>query len=429
MKLRNILLILALVFATTLTAQKKYGLGVHLTGVDFNGPLGNGYFLTDNTYKSGVDTVTKSNFNWTPSGRLSFWRNGLWTNNLDLNFNWTVGSGNTPINDSMLSINDFKIVQCFDARLSYNLIDKWSHTIAPYLYSGASLANHGQGNKNSNSGWGFQIPVGIGFNINVSNDHNLQAQLESGYEFSVSDNAFDNLQHSLGLVYFFDGKQGEVAPPPPPPPPLPPPAPLDTDGDGISDDVDKCPDVAGVASLGGCPDADGDGISDAEDQCPSVRGVVKYSGCPIPDTDNDGFNDEEDKCPNVASPTNNGCPVVKQEVVEKIEEAAGQVHFESSKSKLTVDSDENLDIIAGLLRDNPTYKCDIEGHTDASGSYDFNKQLSEARAKVCYDYLVSKGIDPDRLTYKGYGPDVPVATNDTKEGRAKNRRTEFKLHL
>ena len=98
-----------------------------------------------------------------------------------------------------------------------------------------------------------------------------------------------------------------------PPPPPPPPPPLDSDNDGISDNMDKCPTVAGIAKYDGCPipDTDKDGVNDEEDKCPSEAGLAKYAGCPIPDTDKDGINDEEDKCPTIAGVRENGgCPAI-----------------------------------------------------------------------------------------------------------------------
>ena len=70
-------------------------------------------------------------------------------------------------------------------------------------------------------------------------------------------------------------------------------------------------------------------------------------------------------------------------------------------------------------------KVSIDGHTDNISGAEFNQTLSENRAKAVYNYLVNKGVDAWRLTYKGYGLTKPIASNDTEEGRAKNRRTEF----
>ncbi|HRI20893.1 MAG TPA: thrombospondin type 3 repeat-containing protein [Panacibacter sp.] len=87
---------------------------------------------------------------------------------------------------------------------------------------------------------------------------------------------------------------------------------VDHDGDGVTDDKDKCPDVAGLPKYDGCPipDRDNDGINDEQDKCPDAPGTVKYNGCPVPDSDGDGIDDEHDKCPDTAGIIKlNGCPV------------------------------------------------------------------------------------------------------------------------
>ncbi len=125
----------------------------------------------------------------------------------------------------------------------------------------------------------------------------------------------------LGLFMSCLTKKIAVTTPPPPPPPPPPALTFDTDNDGISDDVDKCPTVPGVAKYNGCPipDTDGDDINDEKDKCPTVPGLPRYNGCPIPDTDGDGVNDEEDQCITVAAETISGCPEVGQPVRTKPE--------------------------------------------------------------------------------------------------------------
>ena len=70
---------------------------------------------------------------------------------------------------------------------------------------------------------------------------------------------------------------------------------------------------------------------------------------------------------------------------------------------------------------------EIRGHTDSKGSDSYNLRLSENRAKAVFEYLISKGISEKRLQYKGYGKTMPIDTNDTEEGRANNRRVEFKI--
>jgi len=102
------------------------------------------------------------------------------------------------------------------------------------------------------------------------------------------------------------------------------------------------------------------------------------------------------------------------------------VFFDFDKAELKPESYVELDKLADYLRTNKI-RIEIGGHTDDQGSDDYNDRLSENRAKSVYDYLVNKGIPADRLQYKGYGKRVPIADNATGEGRAINRRTEFKI--
>lgn len=102
------------------------------------------------------------------------------------------------------------------------------------------------------------------------------------------------------------------------------------------------------------------------------------------------------------------------------------VFFDFDQAVLKPESFEELDRLADYLRHN-TVRIEIGGHTDDQGSDEYNDRLSENRAKAVYDYLVGKSIPADRLQYKGYGKRVPIADNTTEEGRAANRRTEFKI--
>ena len=103
------------------------------------------------------------------------------------------------------------------------------------------------------------------------------------------------------------------------------------------------------------------------------------------------------------------------------------IFFDFDKSTLRPESTAELDRLTKMLNDNSSLKIEISGHTDNIGSAAYNKTLSENRAKAVVDYLVKNGINSNRLTYKGYGFDQPIATNDNEEGRQQNRRTEFKV--
>jgi outer membrane protein OmpA-like peptidoglycan-associated protein/tetratricopeptide (TPR) repeat protein len=103
------------------------------------------------------------------------------------------------------------------------------------------------------------------------------------------------------------------------------------------------------------------------------------------------------------------------------------IFFDFDKATLRPESTNELERLTKLLNDVPTLKIEISGHTDSKGADDYNKKLSNSRAKSVVDYLVSKGISAGRLTFAGYGEEQPISSNDTDEGRQMNRRTEFKI--
>ena len=204
---------------------------------------------------------------------------------------------------------------------------------------------------------------------------------------------------------------------------------LDSDGDGVSDSEDNCPNIKGLASNHGCPgiaDSDGDGIEDSKDKCPNQVGVIQFSGCP--DSDGDGIPDSEDYCPNTRGPkSTHGCPEIKKEDRDVLDIAMRAVQFETGKATLKYSSFTILDKIAEIMRKYRDYNLIISGHTDNTGRAVINQRLSERRAKACYEYLINKGVAPSRMRYAGYGESRPIADNLTAQGRALNRRVEFKL--
>ena len=115
----------------------------------------------------------------------------------------------------------------------------------------------------------------------------------------------------------------------------------------------------------------------------------------------------------------------KIEVGNKI--VLNNIFFDFDKATLRPESKTELDRLTTLLSEMPSLKIEISGHTDNVGSAAYNKTLSQNRAKSVVDYLVKNGISAGRLTYKGYGFDQPIASNDNDAGRQKNRRTEFKV--
>ena len=201
----------------------------------------------------------------------------------------------------------------------------------------------------------------------------------------------------------------------------------DADGDGVTDSKDACPTTPGLAALNGCPDADGDGVADKDDKCPEVAGPAENNGCPYPDTDKDGVLDKDDACPEVAGPASNqGCPEVTEEAKAQLSEYAKTIYFDSGKATFKPKTIATLDNIVVIMKEYPTAKFVVEGHTDSVGRADFNLKLSQKRAEAVVDYLRSHGVK-SQLEAIGYGETKPIATNRTRAGRAKNRRVEIIL--
>jgi outer membrane protein OmpA-like peptidoglycan-associated protein len=202
----------------------------------------------------------------------------------------------------------------------------------------------------------------------------------------------------------------------------------DTDGDGIIDSEDACVDVKGTKMMKGCPDADGDGVADKDDNCPSVKGDKANGGCPWPDTDGDKVLDKDDKCPTVAGTVaNNGCPEVSDDTMKKLNDYGKTILFNSGKSSFQKQTIPVLQAITAILKEYPTAKFSLEGHTDNTGSDALNQTLSEERAAAVKNFLVENGIDASRLSSKGFGESAPVDSNKTAKGKANNRRVEVKL--
>jgi OOP family OmpA-OmpF porin len=229
-----------------------------------------------------------------------------------------------------------------------------------------------------------------------------------------------------------------------------PPASGDADNDGIPDSADQCPDTPGGSTVNetGCEsDADGDGVVDRLDTCPDTTAgtSVDEKGCAAAaDKDNDGIPDALDQCPDTAAGSTvdeSGCVAKSEgcrapapgEPINLEGCATGEavvlkgVNFEVNSSRLTANAKVILNQVADSLAAAPAMKVEIGGHTDAQGSDSFNLKLSDRRAQAVKDYLIARGIAPERLIAKGYGEAQPVDSNETSEGRELNRRVEMKV--
>ncbi len=226
--------------------------------------------------------------------------------------------------------------------------------------------------------------------------------------------------------------------------------PLDSDEDGVPDYRDQCPETpkgARVDAKGCASDMDKDGVPDYKDQCPrtSQGTMVDSNGCPV-DTDKDGVPDADDECPNTpkgVKVNKRGCPFDADEdgVADYKDQCPGtpkgakanaegcwvvdDALFDLNEAKIKPKFFPLLDQIARVLKNNPSLKIEIQGHTDNTGSNEYNQNLSAERVKAVRDYLVKKGISDNRLFPVGYGSLKPKASNKTEAGRALNRRVEL----
>jgi outer membrane protein OmpA-like peptidoglycan-associated protein len=146
---------------------------------------------------------------------------------------------------------------------------------------------------------------------------------------------------------------------------------------------------------------------------PKVAAAAPVAAAVV-DSDGDGVPDSRDKCPNTpkgAKVDANGCWVLKG------------VYFDSDKA--VIKDTKVLDEATAILKANPKLNGEVRGYTDNTASAEYNQKLSEARAKAVRDYFIKQGIAPERIRAKGFGETNPVASNDTVEGRAQNRRVEL----
>jgi outer membrane protein OmpA-like peptidoglycan-associated protein len=307
----------------------------------------------------------------------------------------------------------------------------------------------------------FEFHGGLGVKFAVTDVLQLRLDGRALGVPSTKKQSFTPDFEALGTVAFTFG--GQKAAPPPPPPPLV----KDSDGDGIDDNNDKCPTEAGTRANAGCPDkdSDGDGVIDRKDKCPDKAGPVERDGCPEEDKDNDGIGDSVDKCPEEAEDKDNfededgcpdpdndkdgvadaqdkcptepeskngyqdedGCPDEVPAPVKKFTGVVKGINFRRNSADIKPSSFPLLKEAVSVFRNFPELRVEISGHTSNEGKRDFNMKLSRKRAESVKGFLVSAGIDEKRIGTVGYGPDRPIAENDSKEGQEKNRRIEFRL--
>ncbi len=232
-----------------------------------------------------------------------------------------------------------------------------------------------------------QANAGIGVRYALDENWSLRGDVRGLY--GMDDNTWDSLVN-IGISYAFGGSSAPAAAP----------VEADTDQDGVPDSRDNCPNTPAGAPVdaNGCAlDSDEDGVPDYRDQCPDTPKGRKVD--------------------------DNGC---KLALIKDISMNLS-VNFATNSAEVSGKID-NIDEVVKFLKTYPEVPVEIAGHTDDTGSAEYNKNLSQRRADSVRNILVNDyGIAEDRITAMGYGEEQPTASNETAEGRAANRRVEATL--
>lgn len=388
--------------------EKKWSLGLLVGKPEYVGDLGSGFLDFVPHYATiGVTGARYLSPSFDVALQVEYGDYGYFQD-------WTTNFLASMVNGNML----------FKYKLNNGYILQENARVAPFLAVGGGFAYFTQGRDLNTrpgirtlAGTDLTFPIGAGIRFNIFPALSIQYQLLANLTGSdmrdliIQGTPDHFMNHTVGIFVNLGVDK------------------TDSDLDGVLDKYDLCPKTpVGVeVTPDGCPvDRDGDGIPDPDDRCPFAAGPKEYRGCP--DTDNDGLPDIDDECPTVPGLLEyNGCPLVKEGDQKVFDDAIRGIQFESDRDMIKAVSYPILDNVVNVMRNNPHYRLEIIGHTDSTGDESHNLDLSQRRAKAVKEYLVGRGNDPSRIRSNGYGSSRPVATNNTSEGRALNRRVEFKV--
>ena len=302
------------------------------------------------------------------------------------------------------------------------------------------------------------LTAGLGAMIKLGNSDRWSLRTEYRWRTASEPKSLTDAVATIGIQYNF-GRGRPISDPM-----AEPDLPKDTDGDGVLDMWDACPDTpAGVdVTARGCEirnidnDADDDRVPDSRDECPNTPtgAPVDERGCSL-DSDMDGILTGQDRCPGTrpgAQVDAFGCEVSPDRDADGVLNAYDRcpstvpgarvdihgceirdviqlpgVNFASGSDLLLPGSEQLLRDAARTLNNYPGLMVEVAGHSDNVGNPELNRGLSDRRAKTVLDHLVKFGVDPARLTFRGYGDAQPIADNSTEEGRAINRRVELRI--
>jgi len=324
-------------------------------------------------------------------------------------------------NDS-LEVSVSELMLCSSLGLEFVISKKWHLTAdfkASYM-TGAGLEFE-KSFKDSLSDWNYKAGITLSYSIGTrepkSDFERREEEWSRDQEPSPSQNRIKQTQKKTPAVRLTpEGKPDK-----------------DSDKDGIPDNVDQCPGTnsaaIGYVDVYGCPvDSDSDGLPDFRDNCPHNQegALVDSRGCPL-DGDKDGVPDGLDDCPE----SDPGFPVDRFGCIDlKILEKPMVLYIKYDPGSFEIDrqSKAKLDELTRLLLKAPGIRAEILGYTDNIGLPENNLALSQKRANRVRDYLVSVGINTERLNAVGKGESNFIASNQTREGRQKNRRVVLRFY-
>lgn len=297
---------------------------------------------------------------------------------------------------------------------------------AGYMQSNATVTNLGP-NTDYNNNW--FIPVGAGFKIGVSKGVNI----DLGYDVNFVKSAkFDgiNTGHNDNFSYGHFGLEFAL-------------------GNKSNPQLSRYSAIAALRQANARESAElRSSLLKAEQDAQNIRDEYARNQAQLAkdlgDDDHDGVANKFDKCPGTTGDSTTvdgaGCPlVIKPQVIKEtkvivteedrrvVDEAIKNLEFDLGKSTIKSTSDSSLNRVANLLVQK-NFSLKLAGHTDNTGSMATNLRLSKDRAEAVKAYLVAQGANPSRIEATGYGPNQPIASNKTEEGRQKNRRVEFTIY-
>jgi OOP family OmpA-OmpF porin len=300
--------------------------------------------------------------------------------------------------------------------------------LSPYLTAGAGyMSSSANTNASNGANTGFEenwfVPIGAGFKFGVSKGVNI----DLGYTVNfMKDQNFDGVTGSANDRFSYAHAGIEIA--------------LGRKG---TSQLQNYSAIAALREASAAESADLKrqlAMSEETARRDREAAAAKYAQ-ELGDDDADGVANKFDKCPGTVANTvvdGAGCPlkapaqIVREKIVvteadrKVVDEAIRNLEFDLGKATIRSTSNATLDKVAALLVEK-NFSLKLAGHTDNSGSMALNLRLSKDRAEAVKAYLVSQGANASRIEATGYGPNQPIASNKTADGRQKNRRVEFSL--